>query len=126
MNLGKIKLFIWQPGRQENAKYDKFCFLHFRIGRFGFDGYILHYPKGTRLPLHTDPIDGKMWRLNITLSGKSMFFLKRRGGRSVGWKSTMRRINFFRPDIETHALTAYTQTFKLSLGFAKFNRKPKK
>lgn len=122
MSPQKVKLFIWQPGRQENAKYDKFCFLNFRVGRFGFDGYILHYPKGTILPLHTDPIDGKMWRLNITLKGFALFFIKK--GREA--KCSTKRFNFFRPDIYPHTLTAYTQTFKLSLGFAKFNRKPKK
>lgn len=117
-----MKLFKWLPGRQLGVHYRKLCFLYWKVGRYGFDGYILRYEAEAMLPFHKDPIDGKMWRLNITLWGRSMFFIKRGGGHSVGWKSTMRLINLFRPDIQSHALKVYTRTYKLSLGFAKFNK----
>lgn len=33
-----------------------------------FDCYLLHYPKGSAIPAHTDPVTGKQhYRLNIVL-----------------------------------------------------------
>lgn len=118
-----MKLFRWADGRQPGIEYKKFCFLFTRIWNWGFDGYILKYEPGTKLPFHLDPVDGKMWRLNITLWGESIFFTKRTGGHSVGFDMHIRRINFFRPDIQPHALRVITKTYKLSLGFAKFKDK---
>lgn len=118
-----MKLFKWLDGRQPGVEYKKFCFLYTRIRNWGFDGYILKYEPGTRLPFHKDPVDGEMWRLNITLWGKSVFFIKNTGGHSVGYRLYTRRINLFRPDIQSHALHVTTKTYKLSLGFAKFKEK---
>lgn len=114
-----MELFKWVEGRQPRVEYKKFCFLYTRIRNWGFDGYILKYEPGTRLPFHTDPVDGKMWRLNITLWGKSIFFIES----SIGIKVYTRKINLFRPDIQSHALGVITKTYKLSLGFAKFKEK---
>ena len=119
-NISLMKLFRWLPGRQPGAEYKKFCFLYTKVGRYGFDGYILRYEPKTRLPLHRDHIKGRMWRLNIKLFGNCVFFIENKGGK--GYKATKRRINFFRPDIYTHGLFTYTKTYKLSLGFAKFDK----
>jgi len=111
-----MKLFRWIPGRQQGVIYYKWCFLYLRIGRVGFDGYILKYPAKTVLSPHTDPIDGWMWRMNVKLRGKARFFCK---GRTYSLGDFM---HIFRPDLYVHSLVAYTKTIKLSLGIAKFNR----
>ena len=111
-----MKLFRWLYGRQEGADYKKWCFLYFSIGRWGFDGYILKYEPRTTLLYHTDKIDGKMWRLNITLSGICYF---------VAEKEIIKLgqfLHLFRPDLYLHSLTTWTKTYKLSLGFAHFNK----
>lgn len=111
-----MKLFKWQRGRQATCRYFKFPFMYFKVWKLGFDGYILAYPKGAELPMHTDKIAGKMWRLNITLKGLSLFSIRKR----PTTEHTARRINIFRPDLYTHGLWAVTRTYKLSLGFAIF------
>lgn len=113
-----MKLFKWQRGRQVNCRYFKFPFIYFRIGKFGFDGYILLYPKEARLPFHRDKINGKMWRMNITLKGIARFGI-RYGGLT---KITSNIINIFRPDLYEHSLHVFTRTYKLSLGFAIFSK----
>lgn len=113
-----MKLFRWLPGRQQNCEYYKFCFLYFKIGRFGFDGYILKYLPKTELPWHKDPINGKMWRLNIRLWGKSLLVID---PGLMHMHSYYAHICLFRPDICGHKVINYTKTYKLSLGFAKFN-----
>lgn len=113
-----MKLFKWLPGRQTDVKYKKLCFLHLRIGRYGFDGYVLKYPAYFRLPLHTDPLEGgKMWRFNLTLWGKALT-------RVYSFRRILffKRMGWFRPDIYPHAVTTWTKTWKLSLGFAKFDK----
>lgn len=111
-----MKLFTWLPGRQQDAAYYKWCFLYARIGRWGFDGYILKYPAKTLLHRHIDQIDGKMWRLNMTLSGNCMFTCDHTILRIFDW------LILFRPDKYLHGLIVWTKTYKLSLGVAKFNR----
>lgn len=110
-----MRLFRWIKGRHSETDYEKFCFLYFRIGKFGFDGYILKYEPKTSLPIHKDPINGKHYRLNIKISGKCKFWTTsykfRRG----------ERIILFRPDLFPHSLEVLTKTYKLSFGFAKFN-----
>jgi hypothetical protein len=111
-----MKLWKWQPGRQDNVTYKKFPLWSFRIGRFGFDGYILRYEWNTKLPPHRDPVtNGKHWRINISLSGSSMFYCEDRGY-STSW------INVFRPDLYIHSLHTASKVFKLSFGFVKFNK----
>lgn len=111
-----MKMFKWLPGRQPGVDYKKFCFLALRLGRYGFDGYILKYPANSRLPEHTDPIAGKMWRLNITLWGNAITWVKRPDKLHM-----FSGIGFFRPDIHPHGTNIATKTTKLSLGFAKFD-----
>lgn len=110
-----MKKFTWLPGRQANCLYYKWCFLYRRIGRWGFDGYILKYPAGSVLPTHKDKVDGKMWRLNISLSGDSIFYCDKEI-LNLGF------IHIFRPDLYDHSLIVWKKTYKLSIGIAKFNK----
>lgn len=106
----------WQKGRQDEVEYFKFKLFSFKICKFGFDGYLLKYPTNTELPKHTDPVEkGKHYRVNITLWGKCIFVCK---GKHfyIG-----EFFHLFRPDLQEHALFTYTKTYKLSLGFAKFD-----
>lgn len=109
-----MKFFKWIEGRQKDCKYWKFPLWFFRIGRWGFDAYILKYANDTLLPLHRDPVQGKHWRLNIKLKGESVFFVENKG-------TTSKRMIFFRPDLYSHSLTVYKRTTKLSFGFVKFD-----
>lgn len=111
-----MELFKWMKGRQENVEYHKWCFLHRKIGRYGFDGYILKYEDHVILDTHIDPINGKHYRLNINLKGKSIFKCDKC---IIRWGD---RLALFRPDIRYHNLVVLTKTYKLSLGFAKFNK----
>lgn len=103
---------MWINGRQENINYFKLPLWKFKIWKFGFDGYILHYPSEGILPPHKDPIDGKHYRVNVTLKGKSEFVCEKEI-LNLGW------LHFFRPDLYTHSLKIKTNSYKLSLGFAK-------
>lgn len=111
-----MKLFTWLPGRQQTCNYWKLCFLYLKIGRWGFDGYILKYPAGAMLPRHKDSLKGKMWRMNISLRGVSAFFCDKTIIRIFDW------LIIFRPDKYEHGLFVWKKTYKLSLGVAKFNR----
>lgn len=111
-----MELFKWIEGRQYKTRYHKWCFLYCRIGRYGFDGYILRYQPLSVLPVHNDPIDGKHYRLNIKLSGIAIFKTEHP---IIKWGN---KLCLFRPDICLHSLFVLTKTYKLSLGFAKFNK----
>lgn len=111
-----MQLFKWIKGRQDGTEYHKWCFLYWKIGRYGFDGYILRYEPMTSLPAHKDPIDGKHYRLNVKLKGRAYFVCEQC---IIQWKY---RLALFRPDLYYHALAVVTKTYKLSLGFAKFNK----
>lgn len=121
----KPKLFKWTEGRQAGRtngelglKYKKYCFLWWKIGRFGFDGYILKYPAKIEVNNHKDPIpNGRHYRINLTLKGKSIFFTQYPTIFSIG-----QRLHIFRPDINFHRVATFTPVTKLSLGIAKFNK----
>lgn len=73
-----MKLFKWQSGRQGSYNYQKFPIWFFRIGKLGFDAYILKYEANQVLPTHTDPVEGgKHYRLNIGWVRLIFFALKR-------------------------------------------------
>jgi hypothetical protein len=111
----KIKLWKWQEGRQSHCKYLKFPLWYFKIWKFGFDAYILKYPKNGILPYHFDKIDNaKHYRLNIKLKGNSEF-------RIDGGPYKYQKFVFFRPDLQNHCLYIENKTIKLSFGFVKFN-----
>lgn len=112
-----MKLWKWIPGRQEKTEYYKFPLWQFRILMYGFDAYILRYPKNTILRWHKDPIeDAHHWRLNIKLSGDAEFTILRDGQ----LRSSSSIFQLFRPDKHYHSLKVYSPTLKLSFGFVKF------
>lgn len=119
-----MKLFKWLPGRQLGCNYEKYCFLRFKIGKYGFDGYILKYKARTSLPFHIDPVEnGRHWRLNITLKGESVF-QKYEGEDPNGIELTLHEpgtFELFRPDLQAHSLRLITDSTKLSLGFVKYD-----
>jgi hypothetical protein len=116
-----MKLWKWIEGRQQGTKYKKFPLWFFRIGRYGFDAYILKYEPNTLLDWHTDPVkNGKHWRKNISLKGFSTFCIKVNGKVRCGWTD----YPWFRPDLCPHMVQTYmTPVTKLSIGFVKFNKK---
>ncbi len=118
-------IWKWQRGRQEDAVYWKFTLWYFRIWRWGFDAYILKYPPFTLLKGHTDPVDGRHYRLNIRLKGISYFSILR--GKTIhsegSYKIVDKRFICFRPDIQKHTLLVTNRgCTKLSFGYVKFNK----
>lgn len=115
--------FKWEAGRQHSCNYEKFCFLRFRIWRYGFDGYLLRFYKGTRLPWHKDEVpNGKHWRFTMTLKGLSVFYIVDKDNYEEWHVQLPFRTQFFRPDLYSHRVDTHEDTLKLSLGFVKFNK----
>lgn len=117
------ELFKWTKGRAEDTEYWKFTLWYFKIWKWGFDAYILKYAPNTMLRPHFDEVDGRHWRLNISLWGRSYFsILKGRNSQSYGsYKTIQKRFIFFRPDIQKHTLLVSGKgCTKLSFGFVKF------
>lgn len=115
-----MKLWRWQNGRQQDTEYKKFPLWHFRIGKWGFDAYILKYAPNTILKWHTDPVpNGKHWRKNFKLKGWSTFIIKVNGVSRAYFSDAT---PIFRPDLHEHMLRVYNKgCIKLSFGFVKFN-----
>lgn len=109
------QVFKWETGRQSETEYHKLRFLNFRLGKWGFDGYILKYPPSVRLKLHRDVVQGDHWRCNIKLWGRCHFTCIGKQIFSLG-----EFIHIFRPDRKLHGLVVFTRTIKLSFGIAKF------
>ena len=112
-----MKLWKWQNGRQSNCEYKKFPLWYFKLGKFGFDCYILKYKGDSVLPPHKDPIEnGKHWRLNIGWGVANFVCEKLIFGKRIGNLT----IYLFRPDLYTHSLYVFEKTTKVSFGFAKY------
>lgn len=120
------KLFKWVVGRQSTnhlsdpdiiIPYHKLCLLSIKLGRWGFDTYIIRYPAYSYLPLHKDPIAGSHWRCNIRLWGKCNFGCQGKEILKLG-----EFLHIFRPDKCYHNLLVFSKTYKLSIGVAKFDR----
>jgi hypothetical protein len=113
-----MKLFKWQSGRQSGCEYRKFPLWFFRIGKFGFDAYVLKYEADQVLPAHTDPVNrGKHLRLNIGWGTANFLCAKYIIAQRIG-KLT---IFLFRPDLYLHSLYVFGPTTKLSFGFVKYD-----
>ena len=109
----------WENGHQNGCTYKKLKIWSFKIGRFGSDCYLLKYEPKSILQSHVDEVDGKHYRMNITLKGKSSFGILRK----KRWRRTKNRIVIFRPDLDIHNLVVYDKpTLKLSLGIAILNK----
>jgi hypothetical protein len=112
-----MKLFKWQPGRQGNCNYQKFPMWFFRIGKLGFDAYILKYEADQVLPTHTDPVEGgNHYRLNIGWGVANFLCAKTMVAKRLGRLS----LYIFRPDLYPHSLFVFGPTTKLSFGFVKY------
>src|SRR4051812_25950819 len=97
-----MKLFSWQKGRQSTG-YRIWPFVQLKWP-IKFDGYFIHYPEGSSVPGHRDPVPhGKHYRLNVEL------IKPRRGeGGTFNCADTIfswKRLHFFRPDINFHYVT---------------------
>lgn len=112
----KIPKFKWVDGRQSGLDYKKMCLYSFRVGKWGFDCYLIKYPWRGYLTMHTDPIPGRHYRMNIKLYGNAIF-LHDREAFSIG-----EFLHFFRPDTNRHGLVIASRTLKLSFGAAKFDK----
>lgn len=89
----------WVPGRQGSG-YFKFLLFAFAFPLFGVDAYILKYPRSSYIKAHLDPVRGKHYRLNIVLKKAEVGGLFYKNGAFHSG-----RINFFRPDRETHGVS---------------------
>jgi hypothetical protein len=106
--------FRWQRGRQGTG-YDKMLLLTARWP-LPFDSYLIHYPEGSEIPPHTDPVQaGRHYRLNIVLK------LSPSGGEFVCATPiyASRRIKLFRPDACEHSVTRVVggSRYVLSVGW---------
>jgi len=109
-----MKILNWQKGRQKGLNYFKLKLWSFKIGKKGFDAFLLKYPEPGILPTHVDKIKGKHYRCNLTLWGKSIF----KCGEMI---KDFYLLKIFRPDINPHSLQILSKTLKLSIGYAKLN-----
>ncbi len=83
----------WQVGRQGTG-YRKLLLAQGRC----WDLYVIDYPPGSCVPVHTDPVPGRQhWRANLRLWGEDAF-----EGTAV---VRLGRLVIFRPDIAPHAVT---------------------
>jgi hypothetical protein len=91
-------IFRWQRGRQGTG-YDKMLLATARWP-LPFDCYLLRYPDGSEIPVHTDPVPrGRHFRLNIILK------TAKAGGEFISFDRPIfatKRIVLFRPDISPH------------------------
>jgi hypothetical protein len=97
----------WQPGRQGTG-YRKLLLTRGQ----DWDLYLIDYPPGTSVPVHTDPVPGRRhWRANLVLAGERAF-----EGDSV---LELGPLMVFRPDTTPHSVKKVTRRrLVLSLGVA--------
>ena len=103
----------WELGRLWTG-YRK-CKLLTGLFPVPFDLYLLHFPEGSYIPAHTDPVPGRRhFRLNIVLrkANKGGFFYREQELKD-------QRIHFFRPDESEHFVTRVMEgdRYVLSLGW---------
>ena len=94
------KWLRWERGRQGTG-YDKLLLLANPL-LIPFDCYLLRYPVGTHTPLHRDPVTGgRHYRLNLVV------WRSPSGGDFICDSALFqsRRLNLFRSDISTHAVS---------------------
>lgn len=106
----------WELGRQNTGYYKKLLLL---IERIPLDVYLLFYPPQSYVPPHRDRVDHapnkKHYRLNIILKDAA------EGGKFFCENTilNLRRIKFFRSDINLHSVSPITEgtRYVLSIGF---------
>lgn len=120
----------FRAGRQRSG-YRTFTFLHLKWPRrlggtfLGCDGHLIHYPDGSHIPPHRDPVaHGRHYRINLVLwrpRGGGVFEAVGDGGRR-GW-ALGQRLFFFRPDLMTHSVSRCDGArWVLSFGWALADR----
>jgi len=91
----------------------------YRLGRVvGCDVYVLHYPDGTAIPEHRDPVAAGLehHRINVVLRPP------RSGGefRCTGGMHVLGRVYYFRPDVMPHSVSACEgERWVLSIGWVR-------
>lgn len=106
---------MWEQGRQ-NSGYKKRKLFQFVSKYICIDSYLIHYPLGSKIPPHKDPVNGyKHYRLN--------FIYKRaaRGGNLyVDGLPVKSRLSFLKPDRQEHRVTTIRKGMRkvFSLGLA--------
>jgi len=97
----------WERGRQGTGYWK----LRLAQGRF-WDLYLIDYPPGTEIPVHTDPVPGRShWRANLRLFGEDRF-----EGTAV---FRLGPLIVFRPDITPHSVARVSRRrMLLSFGIA--------
>lgn len=115
----------WQKGRQGTGYFKKKIF---SSAFLKIDCYLLWFPKGSRIPIHTDPVDEhyKHHRLNIVLKKA------KEGGRFIDDSFVRTKLHFsrlrlysgqrliyFRPDVDLHCVTPVKKgsRYVLSIGW---------
>lgn len=106
-------LFRWDLGRQGTG-YRK-CLLAALAWPVSFDLYLIHYPEGSEIPWHTDPVKGwEHHRINLVLKAP------KKGGRfECNGIFQPGRLHRLHPDIDRHRVTKIENGTRwvLSLGF---------
>lgn len=110
-----LKKLPWTQGRQGTG-YNKIKL--FESQKLKCDGYLLYYPEGSEIPLHTDPVTlGRHYRLNIMLKKA------RKGGDFICANPLFKcwRLFFFRPDASPHAVSRIDSGYRvmLSIGWVR-------
>lgn len=96
----------WVPGRQGTG-YKKLPLLFGRLRDHHFDLYLVHYPPGSEVPIHLDPVDGKEHhRANLRLFGEDAFEVLEGEFHLLNIPKPYRfgPLTVFRPDLLDHAV----------------------
>ena len=107
---------MWILGRQGTGYY-KLKLFQSRL--LGVDLYLLKYPPGSSIPIHSDPVPGrKHYRVNLVLiRGKGGEFWCQHPILILG-----KRLNIFRSDFP-HSVSKVEKTrLVLSLGYTRKNK----
>jgi hypothetical protein len=96
---------MWVKGRQGTGYHKNLL-----AQGSNWDLYLIFYPKGTFIPTHTDPVEGKRhYRANLVLWGPDSF-----GGKAI---VRLPRFAFFRPDITPHSVRKVVGGSRMVLSF---------
>lgn len=110
----------WVRGRQDGGNYFKCEVFSFRLGKYGFDCYLIKYPTNSYIPPHVDPVDDhNHYRLNMVIKHAKL------GGKFIKNGITQSgRIFFFRPDRDEHQVSQIIKgtRYVFSLGLAVKNQ----
>jgi hypothetical protein len=113
-----MKFFTWEPGRQDTG-YQRLRVIHWGFPNWlkkralGIDLYVLRYPAGSYLPVHTDPVPGyRHFRFNVVMKQSKS------GGKFLCDNTIFNtgRIKLFQSDLP-HSLTPIESGVRYVLSF---------